>query len=288
MSIFLHQDMAPDFLFTILDHQTAGSQDSIHWHNYLQIGLCFEGTGKFIMTNKEYPVEEGDIIIVSNFEHHVAIAEPNEKTRYLFVIFMPDFIAAPGCSQLDFEYLYPFLYDARTFNNKIEKRLPEAKKISQIIQNMKAIWDTKAEGYRHELDAALRTILAILIKYYKSSYPDYYSADAQSHAKMQSILQYINGNFTSNITIEGITRRFHISESTFRNHFREILHIGYKEYVTYLRLTEARKLLLTTEQSINEIANTSGYSNINQFYKIFHKYVFMSPADYRKKFSAKR
>lgn len=288
MSVYRHYDMDPDFQFRILDYPTVGNAESIHWHNYLQVGLCYRGTGKFIFTNKEYTVEEGDVFVVSNFEHHVAIAEPGETTNWLFVIFLPDFIAPPGSRQMDFEYLYPFWYNSTTFCNKIAHGTPEGEKIGGIIFKMRDIWNAKEEGYRHELDAYLRVILSILIKYYKASYPDYYSVNALSHAKMQEVLQYINRNFTSNITIEELAQKFHLSESRFRHLFRETLHIGFKEYVTYQRLTEARKLLLTTDMNVSEVANVSGYSNLNQFYKVFHKYVFMSPADYRKRYSSRQ
>lgn len=278
---FWNYNLDPEFPLSILEFITRGDSEKIHWHNYLQVGLCTGGSGRFIFTNKEYDVEEGDVFVVSNFENHVAISELPDCTNYIFVIFLPDLIASPGSRQFDFEYLYPFWYNSKTFNNKIDHTLPAAKAIGRTVLELKETWDEKEIGYRHALDAGIRKLLAALIKHYKATYSEYYSINAHSHAKMQEALNYINQNFHDNITLEVMAEQFHISESRFRHLFKETVRMGFKEYITYLRLTESRKLLLTTDMNICDIASHSGYTNLHQFYKVFYKYVLMSPAEYR-------
>jgi hypothetical protein len=52
--------------------------------------------------------------------------------------------------------------------------------------------------------------------------------------------------------------------------------------VTNLRLTEAKRLLLTSDTCVQEVASAVGYTNLSQFYKVFQRYSSMSPADYRR------
>lgn len=283
MSFFWHYEMDPGFRINIIDYSVTGSEEKLHWHDYLQIALCTKGRGRFLFSSKEYTAEEGDVFVVSNFENHVAICEPGETTQYLFIIFMPEFIAAPGSRQLDFEYLYPFRYNAVTFQNKIGHGQPEAKQIAEMMLSLKAVLADRKPGYRHTMDAGLRQILAVLIGHFQSTYPDYAEAgSAVGQQKMQQALSYINENFLSNPTLEEVAGRFHLSASRFRHVFRDAVRIGFKEYLTYLRLGESRKLLLTTDLNVTEVAGRSGFSNINQFYKVFYKYVYLSPAQYRK------
>jgi hypothetical protein len=63
--------------------------------------------------------------------------------------------------------------------------------------------------------------------------------------------------------------------------FKDVTTVGFKEYVTKLRLVEAKHLLLNTDTNICEIASAVGYTNVYQFYKVFNRYTQMSPADYR-------
>ena len=273
--------MDPEFPLSILDYAAKGDEERIHWHHYLQIVLCTGGSGKFIFTNREYPVSPGDIFIVSDFENHVALAEPGKQTDYIFMIFLPSLIASPGCRQFDFEYLYPFYYNPKTFHNKIDSQQPIAREIGREIRAAKEIWENRQTTWRHELDASLRKILSLLMKHYKDTYAEYYSPDDASHVKISDAVDFINRNFDRNITVQEVADILHISESAFRALFKENMRMPFKEYITYLRLTKAKKMLLTTDASINEIAAMAGYTNINQFYKVFHKYVFMSPAEYR-------
>jgi YesN/AraC family two-component response regulator len=124
-------------------------------------------------------------------------------------------------------------------------------------------------------------VLALLIQHFRTNYSEYYTKSGHSHAKMQTALDYINKNFSKNITLEEMAELFHISASRFRHLFKESVHMGFKEYITFIRLTEAKKLLLTTDMNITDIAVQSGYTNIHQFYKVFYKYVYISPAEYR-------
>jgi AraC-like DNA-binding protein len=283
---FWDYSFEPDFPLNILPFTTKDAQDTIHWHNYLQLCLCTGGTGQFIFTNREYSVEKGDIFIVGNFENHVAVSESAPYATFLFVIFLPEFIAYPGSREFDFEYLYPFRYNPENFDNKIAAGNPLSDEIGRIILEMNSSLESRMAGYKHVLDASLRRILALLINYYQTNYKDYHYEN-KSHAKIQKAINYINNNFQNNLTLDEISEKFFISKSRFRHLFKETVRIGFKEYITYLRLTNARRLLLTTDLSISEVANQAGFSNIHQFYKVFHQYVSLLPADYRKQYRQK-
>jgi len=64
--------------------------------------------------------------------------------------------------------------------------------------------------------------------------------------------------------------------------FRDVSGVGFKEYATRVRLAEAKRLLLATDCSVAEVAHCVGYTNIHQFYNVFHRYFSLSPAEYRR------
>lgn len=95
-------DFLPGFPMHIFPFTVSGNRDSIHWHQYYEIGLCVNGRGKFVYMNKVYSVKKGDLFISNNFENHVAIGEDGEETEYIFLIFLPEFIAHPHGRQMTF------------------------------------------------------------------------------------------------------------------------------------------------------------------------------------------
>jgi AraC-like DNA-binding protein len=281
---YWHYDLDPDFPVCVLEHASHGNKDQMHWHNYLQIALCVGGRGKYIFTNKEYDIQKGDVFIINNFESHVAISEPDEAVIFLFVIFLPELIVNPGCSQFEFEYLSPFWYDATTFENKIDHATETAMRINTIMYQLRDIWEEQPVGFRHMIDANLKSILGLLIGYYRATDPGNASMNIRANLQLLPALNYIKQHYHENITLKEVSELIPISASRFRHLFIEVTHMRFKEYIAVLRVTEAKKLLLTTELSICDIANEVGYTNINQFYKSFHKHVSMSPHEYRKLF----
>lgn len=271
-----------DFPFYVQHYTVRGAEDKTHWHKYLQIGLCLKGSGKFFFSNKEYDVEEGDIFISNDFEGHVGITEPGKSTDYMFIEFLPTLLASPGCRQFDYEYLYPFWYNPKTFENKISHQLNEARRMRDVMMNIDEVWSAREPECNHETDALLRLLLTLLIRYYKRTNPDYFSTDVKKYDKLQEALNYINEHFLGNLSVEDVAAKLFMSESRFRHLFKETMNMGFKEHLTYLRLSEAKKLLIYSDMNIREIGAYCCYSNMNQFYKVFYKYVHMSPAEYRK------
>ncbi len=45
---------------------------------------------------------------------------------------------------------------------------------------------------------------------------------------------------------------------------------------------EAKRLLLSTDLSVADVASSVGYTNLHQFYTVFQRYCSMLPAEYRR------
>ncbi|MDF2571803.1 MAG: two component transcriptional regulator, AraC family, partial [Sporomusa sp.] len=58
--------------------------------------------------------------------------------------------------------------------------------------------------------------------------------------------------------------------------------INFIDYVTQIRLKEAKRLLSSTTLRISEIAERLGYSDLAYFTNIFKKSCHVTPSEYRK------
>lgn len=68
----------------------------------------------------------------------------------------------------------------------------------------------------------------------------------------------------------------------FSSYFKKNTGMNFKAYLTDIRMTEAARLLLNTDQKAYEIARRVGYRNVRQFNENFRGRYGKSPNEYRK------
>lgn len=275
-------DFKAEFPVHIFPFTVQGNRDKMHWHDYYEIGLCVKGPGKFVYVNKEYTVQEGDVFLTNNFENHVAITEADKLCEYIFLIFLPGFIANPqGGRQLDLRYLFPFDYNPLDFENRLPAGSLAARQLQKLIPDALEIYQRQGPFYEMELDIRLRRILLVFSKHFLGREKPGRSGYHFMNTHIQEAIQYMNLHFSENITLEAMARQIGISSSHFRHQFKAGTGVSFKQYITQLRMSQAKKLLLATEKPVSEIITDVGYSNMSQFYRVFKKNMFMSPAEYR-------
>jgi len=85
-----------------------------------------------------------------------------------------------------------------------------------------------------------------------------------------------------NFTLKDIADEMFLSVSQFSSIFKEATNQTFVEYLTKIRLNEAKKLLKTTDLLIYEIADRVGFSDPHYFSITFKKYTGMPPGEFRK------
>lgn len=95
-------------------------------------------------------------------------------------------------------------------------------------------------------------------------------------------VDYIRNNFADDLTLERVAQAVHLSPYYLSHLFKEELGISFIEYVTKVRIEEAKKLLLGTSATISEIACMVGYQDSSYFTKVFKKLEGQTPTQFRK------
>ena len=108
--------------------------------------------------------------------------------------------------------------------------------------------------------------------------------EEQSESVISKARNYINQNFSRELTLDEVSQSVNISPYYFSKLFKEETGENFIEYLTRLRIAHAKELLKNPALSIKEICVMSGYSDPNYFSRIFKKQENMSPSEYREKY----
>jgi len=286
MAVYVWQQaMEPDFPLAVLEYEVKGDGDPVHWHDHFEIALVLDGRGVFMFGRRALEAEAGDIFFIDNSQPHVALADRGGPMRLLLVLFRPELIAPTGCRELDRGYLAPFRY-AEGRSPRVRSGTPLAERVGGLLRGLRDVADRHDPAARHVLDATLRLALGLVNQDPEAgASPDAVRAAADRREQIRPVLAYVDRHCREGITLDDVAPLVHVSPSRVRHVFKDVTGVSFKEYVTQVRVAEAKRLLLSTELSVADVARTVAYSNLNQFYKVFSRSCGMSPGEYRRHYA---
>ncbi|OKP92364.1 response regulator [Paenibacillus sp. P32E] len=94
-------------------------------------------------------------------------------------------------------------------------------------------------------------------------------------------LHYIKEHFYEDLSLEKMASVVFLNPAYFSQLFKQKTGQGYKEYVTSLRLEQAKLLLLNPKLKLAEIAERVGYQDMKHFTQMFRKRYHLTPTEYR-------
>jgi AraC-like DNA-binding protein len=102
------------------------------------------------------------------------------------------------------------------------------------------------------------------------------SVGSQSHQVARAIY-WLKGNFTQPLRIDDLATQVNMSTSTFHHHFRAVTAMSPLQYQKWLRLYEARRLMLTENHDATTAAFQVGYESPSQFSREYSRLFGASP-----------
>ena len=98
---------------------------------------------------------------------------------------------------------------------------------------------------------------------------------------MYIVKDYIRHHYREDINRDDVANIAYVTPNYLSKLFTQKIGMNMREYINLLRVNEAKRLLLTTDDNISDIASNLGYNNISYFSTVFRKICGMSPAEWR-------
>jgi len=106
--------------------------------------------------------------------------------------------------------------------------------------------------------------------------------------RIQQAYNYIIKNFSeTKFKLNDVATLINMSESAFSHFFRKYTNKSFTEFLTDVRIGHTCKLLLSTDETISQIAYRSGFNNIANFNRLFKKNKNCTPLEYRQRHKEK-
>lgn len=244
----------------------------MHTHNRHEIYLLLSGTRRYLIRDGIYDVHAGDLVVVPKNELHRTVAQQGSGfERYLVYFSDSETALVRSAAGNDaFEAL---------LQSRCMTLAPEhMEQIRQLLREMEQ--ESAAEDPFSEamLSAKLTELLILIMRWgnAKGNTPD------KSTGRIQKVTQYITEHYAEPITLHDAARIACLEPSYFCRQFKLYTGVGFSEYLIYVRIKAAEKLLLDTPLPVTQIAERCGFSGSNYFRDVFRRINGISPLQYRK------
>ena len=241
-------------------------------HDFYEIYYLLKGERNFFIEDKIFTLQENSIVIIPPFYMHKTEGGPYERLN-LYI-----------SNDLLDENEQKFLTSCSSF---LSFELEKSKK-NVVFSLFRPFFTQKNEKdllkKKYSLSFAKTFLYLLQTSTLKPlSSPPTSSKNSINKNIILDIVTYINTHFQENITLDLLKNKFFISKNTLCKNFQQVMNCSVIEYCSAVRLNEAKHLLLTTDKSIEDVADLCGYSSANYFSLLFKLKTGLAPSNYRKK-----
>jgi AraC-like DNA-binding protein len=271
-----------------------GPKLDFHSHNEFEIYCFHSGDCTYLISDRVYRLQPGDVIIMNGLTLHRANPLPSKPYVRSVLQFSPEWIR-PVLSQLNMpELLDPF----QKLNNTL-LRFPDNERVNKLVSYIKQMAmlieeasrtdyqeNPQAKEYRLLESQAKTNLLQLLFEIYQhSQYQiDHLSrTDSLKEQHVENIASWIEQHYDQKINLDLMSQSLNISKFYISHIFKEITGATVMEYVMICRLNKAKYLLETArKKSIAEVAEAAGFENMAHFSRFFRQKVGMTPSEYKR------
>lgn len=259
-----------------------------HWHYFMEIIYMIEGTALMNCDQQAFVAEQGDMVLFLPHQVHSIYAASGMPLKYYVLKFdvgqLSPSAGMPG-SRADIHF--SSLFRAARWNpaSKLFFRSDEMTDfpVEEWFRRGCAEMQRQEYGYWLMMQSYVNTLLTFVLRHWRVRGFDTNQAvfHAPEEKHIYYITEYIDAHIQDNLKVEELAKLCNMSYSYFAKSFREMYGQSCKQYISFVRLCKAEKLLLFTDQDINDISQETGFSDSSHFIKVFRGKYGMTPAKYR-------
>ncbi len=250
---------------------------NIHIHDCYEIYYSISGGKQFLIDNKSYKIEPGDLFFINQYESHYLTQIDQAEYERIVISIHPDFLRSLSTGKTELDYY--FTHREPGFSHRISLDKAGQQRFLYYIHKI-----TSLSGYAEDvLEKLSFTELMIFLnkevhqRQEKEELVE--SFHYQYDQQVNSILEYINQNIGEPLSIQQLAENFFLSKSFICRIFKQSTGTTVNKYLTARRISIA-KSLLSEGISVNEVCDRCGFLDYSTFLKSFTKIVGVSPKRY--------
>jgi len=252
-----------------------------HLHKDFEIFLLLTGQALFYVENSIYRLKPGQVVIINSEEEHSFLLNGAE-TEGIEIRFNPSDLYFHAMRIMDTQHC--FVDRPKGMRNLIDIPQKQYDNIIGLVNKIRFYGSNESYGYGALKLTSFVELLVHLNVIFMNSEDTKVSKIL--HDDLQVILNYINNNLSSDLSLESLANRFFMDKFYLCRMFKKYTGYSLHKYIVLKRIFLS-KSLLHKGISVTNACHMSGFNDYSNFVKTFKKVSGLSPLQYVKKYAGK-
>ena len=254
----------------------------LHFHQYLELGLCISGRGMCQVEEDLYPFSEGDVEIIFPYQRHLSQNTENIPSIWYWAnIDVSEVLSRAGFSQQ--EQVQYWMHSEMGLCGIIDKNKYQS--ICQSVKNIFRVLRSEEGAFLHPQEMFANALMGLILQLCEVSRQlPKLSLHSKSFATDLTPALVRISEEIQNGRIPKVTELpflCNMSPANFRRIFSKTFGFTPKAYISRCCIHKAKKLLACSNMPVAQIAAEIGYENISGFNRCFLQLTHMSPSQFR-------
>lgn len=259
--------------FTVARLYSDEKTMDMHIHDCYEIYVSLSGGKQFLIGERSYDIEPGDVFVINNYESHYLSRVERQAHERVVLSVWPEYLEALSSPATDLKACFR---REGGYGNRIRPGRGNRDLLRLALGRL-----TQTGGYGADLleRAAFTELMVLVNRLYREQNEQKSSVLSRYNPLVDRILTYINRHITESLSVSSLARQFFVSESYICRVFKSEAGTTIHKYLTARRIGIA-KTLLAGGASVSEACEGSGFNDYSNFVKCFTKAVGAPPRRY--------
>ena len=247
----------------------------LHVHSCLELGVCFAGSGIFVVGEKVLPFAAGDVSFIGPREPHLAQSAPGTRSRWTWIYLDPArLVRGDNANALDASPFcgadFPNIWSAS-----------EHPALNGAVQRLCHELQAGEEGCEDVCRATVWELMARVRRAFGSVGNGETAGRGGDFERLAPALERLTGRLDAPASGAELARLCNLSEAHFRRLFRANMGRSPYDYALDWRIRMAAAMLQSSSKSILHVAQDAGFVSLSSFNRCFLKTFGVSPRVWR-------
>lgn len=273
----------PDLAFPINVFRVEGTPP--HWHDHIEWIYVKEGQATVQVDGSFEELGKGELTFVNAKQLHSAIPLV-PGTELICIVFNEALVRGSGLDITEYHYFVPYLRQKQHWPSRMRAGDPYVAEMNDAFARLVAEFERKQPGYELLVKAELLRIFGLYFRFAEQAAAPHAHRPLPQPYDFTLLLQALRERYEETISIGDAAKLVCLSPNHFCKVFKQVTGSTFVSYIHLLRVQEAERLLLETDDPVSEIASRVGFSTTTYFERIFKRIRKTTPSSIRKTRSA--